>query len=431
MPNALPTDSASAAPAAPPESKSREPSGATASGGSGLILGIAMGLGNALSYVFVLIVTRALGPEAFGAYSALTTLGIVLAIPAGAFQVMIAGRWNRAGARTSGVRAAWWVGLGLTIATVLASSVLRTGLHLPSIWPAIATAALLIPMTLTGSFQGVLLGSGRLRALSGLYLVTAGTRLIAAVWCAGLHASLTQVLWAMVAAGVITMVWGWWISRDLLASSPSHAPSLIRDMIRSNTTLAAFTALTNVDVVLVRHFLSETTSGGYGLASTFGRAMCWGTQFVALMLVPRMGRAGTSAMWRAAALILGLGVVALGVASISPGTLVILVGGEKFTGFGSLVVACIALGTIWALAQLWLFSEMAGDDGFLGVLAWLMVVLELVLGWFVFHHSAFAIVTLAAVCSLVVVLAGMWRTRTHPMRHLEETTDLLVADHPA
>ena len=78
----------------------------TAGIGSGALLGVAMGVGNALSYVFVLVLTRALGTAGFGAYSALITLGIVLVIPAGAFQVIIARRWADEEARTSGLVAA-------------------------------------------------------------------------------------------------------------------------------------------------------------------------------------------------------------------------------------------------------------------------------------------------------------------------------------
>lgn len=439
----------------PEPSASREPSGLASSGpewsdlgssGSshsespgpgpraGLLLGLSMGVGNALSYAFVLVLTRALGPSSFGAYSALSTIGIVLAIPAGAFQVIIARRWSDADSRTSGVIAAAGSGLALTVVTAASAPVLRDVLHLGALGPTIAMSLMLVPMTVTGAFQGMLLGAGRLTALSALYIVTAGTRLVAAALCASLGADVTEVFAAMAVASLFAALWGWWLCRDLLTRTRAHSPSLLAEMLRSNSTLAAFTALTNVDVVLVRHFLDAHTSGGYGLASTFGRAMCWGTQFVALLIVPRMAKGASgpkgagATLWRAAGFIVGIGAVAMAVAAIDPELLVRLVGGPAYSGFGGLVVACLALGTLWALAQLWLFSQMAGNDATLGYVAWAAVAVEIALGWGWCHGSAAAIIILSASCAGVVVLVGAWRTHTHRVTALESEDVLLVTD---
>lgn len=395
---------------------------------SGAVLGLAMGVGNALSYVFVLVLIHALGPADFGAYSALITFGIVLAIPAGAFQVIVARRWVDDATRTSGVRAATVVGLVLTALTCVASPLLANLIHLDGISAIVAMSLMLVPMTLTGAFQGMLLGSGALVRLSVLYVLTAAARLAGAFICLALDANVTQVFVAMALAAWLTAAYGWWACRQLIATSRQHSPSLLVEMVRSNSTLAAFTALTNVDVVLVRHFLDEHTSGGYGLASTFGRAMCWGTQFIALLVVPRLARQGTSMIWRAAALVVGIGAVAGAVVAIDADALVRLIGGHDFDGFGSLVLACLALGTLWALAQLWLFSQMAHNDTTLGYVAWTAVIVELIGGWFFWHDSALQIVVLAAACAALVVAVGALRTRRTGVRQLESEEDLLVAD---
>ncbi len=39
----------------------------------GALLGVAMGLSNALGYLLVVLLSRTLGPEDFGGYTALTT----------------------------------------------------------------------------------------------------------------------------------------------------------------------------------------------------------------------------------------------------------------------------------------------------------------------------------------------------------------------
>lgn len=397
--------------------------------GSGMTLGIAMGLGNLLSYVFVLVLTHALGTAGFGAYTAIITLGIVLVIPAGAFQVIVARRWPQPAQRTSGVNAALATGVALTVVTAAASPAIAALLHLDGVSATIAMSLMLVPMTVTGAFQGVLLGSGRLGRLATLYLVTAFARLAGAFGCAASGVGVTGVFVTMALASWVAAAYGLFACRDLVARAPRHHASLVGEMVRSNSTLAAFTALTNMDVVLVRHFLDAHTSGGYGLASTFGRAMCWGTQFIALLVVPRLSSNARTVIWKAAGIVVVIGAAAAAVVAIDADQLVRLIGGDEFAEFGPLVLGCIGLGTVWALAQLWLFSQMADDDTTLGVLAWVMVVAELGLGWFVWHDSATQVVALAAACAGVVVVVGALRTRTRRVRRLETDETLLVVDH--
>lgn len=430
-----------------PASDAAEATSEAPSGRGGVVLAVAMGLGNLLSYVFVLILTRALGPAGFGAYSALITLGIVLVIPAGALQVVIARRWAHPSLRSSGLGLAVRVGIALSVATMLASPGVDALFHLGGFEPTIAMAFMLLPMTLTGAYQGVLLGSGAIARLAALYVVTAATRVAGALGCAAAGANVTEVFVVMALTAWCAAAFGLWASRDALVGVGAGSDGLAREMWRSNSTLAAFTALTNVDVVLVRHFLAPETSGAYGLASTFARAMCWGTQFLALLIVPRLAASsasaspahpgantgatnGTRALWRAAGFVVALGVTGCVVGSLLDADAVIAsVGGHAFDGNGSLVIACLALGTAWALAQLWLFSQMAGDDTRLGMLTWVMVAVELVAGWLWWHDSVWQVVTLAAVCAGVVVVAGAWRSCSRRVTHVEDAEDLLVLDH--
>ena len=396
-------------------------------------LGLAMGFGNALSYAFVLIVTRLLGPDAFGAYSAINTLGIVFVIPAGVLQVVVATRWGKGVNHTTGLRAAHLVGVGLTLLTALVAWPLQGLFHVASPLPILAMALMLWPMTVTGALGGVMLGSGRLGALSIQYLTTALTRVTAAWVCAVCGASLTQVFLATAAASAVTLAVGWWLIRDVVRAHPSASGAGVgRDVLLGSSSLAAFTALTNVDVVLARHFLSPEASGGYALASTFGRAMCWGTQFVALLIVPRIAqRAGTTLSAdggaqapsradirvKACAFIIGIGALAAGVLAVNPEFFVQLAGGHAYRGYGMVVLGCVGLGTMWALVQLFLFSQMAQTSSWLGWLTWAVAVGEALVGWFVVHDSPAAIVGLATSGALIVVVSAVldmtWR-RTHP-----------------
>lgn len=398
----------------------------------GALLGIAMGMANALGYLVVMLLSRPLGPGEFGGYTALSTYGVLLAIPAGVFQVVVARRLSGDDPEepTSAIRPALLTGLTAFVVTAALSPALAHWFHLPSFWAAVLLGAMLVPMMVTGCFQGILLGRGRLRALALLYLANAVTRVVAAAACAVLDADVTGVFAAMLMAGVAAALYGAWLCRADLAGLPRTA-RLARELIRSNSTLAAYVALTNVDMLLARHFLTPHESGGYALASTFARAMCWGTQFVALIIVPRMqGSRPTRTLLRASAVVGLIGLVGFGIVAISPRTWITVAGGADYGEFGGLALLCVVLGVGWALAQVWLFSEMGSDAGTLGALTWAVIVGEVVAISAVWHDSPKQIVLVCLVGALVVALSGLLRVVLRHQATMADQSVIVTADAP-
>jgi len=392
-----------------------------------------MGMANALGYAVVMLLSRPLGPGEFGGYTALSTYGVLLAIPAGVFQVVVARRLSGEDPEepTSALRPALTVGGGCFAITAVISPALAHWFRLPSFWAAVLLGGMLVPMMLTGCFQGVLLGRGRLRALGLLYLANALTRVLAAAVCAVAGADVTGVFAAMLIAGAVTALFGAWLCRTDLRLLPRSA-RLARELVRSNSTLAAYVALTNVDMLLARHFLTAHESGGYALASTFARAICWGTQFVALIIVPRMqGTRPTRTLLRASGVVAAIGVVGFAVVALSPRTWITMAGGSDYGEFGQLALFCVLLGIAWALAQVWLFSEMGSNAGFLGTLTWAVIVAEVVAIATVWHHTPAQIVWVCLVGALVVAGAGLVRVvlRHQASMPVEESV-IVAADGP-
>lgn len=374
--------------------------------GQGAALGLGMALANAAGYVFVLLLTRALDPASFGAYSALNTLAIALVIPAASFQVMVARRWSDARVRTDGRRAAHTVGLVLTLVTAAAAVPVGAAFHIPELSTTMAMGLMLWPMTVTGALQGVLLGTGRIARLAGVYLVAALLRLAGGIACVVWDIPLTGVFLTLSAAAWVTAGVAEFATRDVRTPTGPSTRDLVRELAVSNSALAAFTVLTNVDVVLVRHFLDADTSGGYGLASTFARAMCWGTQFVALLTVPAVAVARPGVLRRAATAIALVGFAGCALVALAPEGSAALTGGPAYASYGWLIVACLALGTIWSLCQLVLFSNLAGAGRVNGTATWIAAGAQLALGWLWFHHGVWQIVCLCAVVALAVLAHG-------------------------
>ena len=85
------------------------------------------------------------------------------------------------------------VGCTLAAATIAVSPLIRDGLRLDSAWSVVWMALMLPPMTVTGALQGVLLGRESYGRLSTVYLVTAGTRVLAALAATGLDFTVAEV----------------------------------------------------------------------------------------------------------------------------------------------------------------------------------------------------------------------------------------------
>ncbi|MFJ6131177.1 MATE family efflux transporter [Janibacter terrae] len=379
---------------------------------AGLVLGASMGLANVMGYVFVALVSSTLGPADFGGFSALNTYGVLLALPAGAYQLVVA---RRQGARyrvtdrhVTGLRSALAVGSVLALVTIALSPVLAHQLRLDTAWSVVWLALMLPPMTLTGALQGVLLGRGLLGRLSVVYLVTAGSRLVAAVVATLAGFDVVEVFAATLLASVATLGCALLLTRHELAGGRS-ARGLLRDLVRSNLALAGLMALSSVDVMLARSVLTDHDSGSYALAALFGKVVFWGTQFVALAIVPRLAEGSPGAVratvYRSAAGVLAIGtVVALGCALL-PGRLVALSGGAAFTDAEPLLVWSAIIGTLWAVVQVWLFAGMTRGHHVLTVVVWVAAGVQslLVLVWF--NDSPYEV--LAAVGGTAAVVAGV------------------------
>ena len=160
----------------------------------------------------------------------------------------------------------------------------------------LALAVSLVPLTLAGAFQGALLGHRRFVALGAVYVATALARLAAGVLTALAGWGVTGAFWTLAAAAALSTGFGW-----LLTGPRSWRPAgtgtgdLAREVVQACSTVAGILVLTNTDVLLARHYLDAETSGAYGVASLFAKAMLWGSQFVVQAAYPALAAATVGA----------------------------------------------------------------------------------------------------------------------------------------
>jgi glycosyltransferase involved in cell wall biosynthesis/O-antigen/teichoic acid export membrane protein len=393
---------------------------------------------NASNYLFHVVVSRLLGPADYGGLAALLALLMVVSVPIGVVQTVVAKRaaMLRAAGRgreipdlaAGSVKVVAAGGAALLIVLVALSPLLGAFLKVGSI-----SVALLGPYMLAALISAVGLGvlQGRLqfgrvavatvvgvavRLLAGIGLVWAGLGVSGAVLAtAGAQAVAAAVI--LVLAGVPLVARKARVSLD--AFRGEFGAALLA--------LASFWLLAELDVVLARHFLAESDGGFYSTAGLLARGLLIAPAAVAIAALPRFASArGTDALrW------LRLAVVAVAVLSAA-GTVALVAGrdlvvrvafGPEFAEAAGLVpVLTLAVALLAVVNVLVVFHIAQGTRAYVLIIGGVTAELVLVTR---FHESAqqIALVFLGITAVVAALLlhaaigAARWQPGAAPLTH--------------
>ena len=389
--------------------------GGTSLARAGVLLGAASVLSTALGYGLTVLLTRSYGPAEYGALGALLGVGLIGGIPAGALQYVLARRTASAGLpaganERAGLRLAVTVGTVLGGLVIVLSPVADAFFHLGSLWPALWLGVMLLPYSVQGAMLGGLLGHERYAAFAAGQVLTAVARFAAGVVTALLTLSVAGAM-AALAVGTFAAAAGlWWLSGPASWSVPGRSRDLLADLARACSAIAGVIVLSNVDLLLARHFLSPAESGAYALAALFGKACLWGAQFVPALVFPRLARdgSGRGLLLRSAAAAGGVGLAGILAAAVAAGPVVRAIAGDDpgYAEAVALAVPFAVLGTLWALVQLALLAAVAGGDPGPGRLLWVVVAVEALIITVGPHDSPAAILAVGLVCTSVLAVAA-------------------------
>jgi len=389
--------------------------GGTSLARAGVLLGVASVLSNALGYGLTVLLTRSFGPAEYGALGALLGVGLIGGIPAGALTYVLARRTAAAelpaGANErAGLRLSITVGAVVGGLVIVLAPVADAFFHLGSPWPAFWLGVMLLPYSVQGALLGGLLGHERYTAFAAGQLLTALARFAAGVVTALLALSVAGAM-AALAVGTFAAAAGlWWMCGPASWSVPGRSRDLLADLARACSAIAGVIVLSNVDLLLARHFLSREESGAYALAALFGKACLWGAQFVPALVFPRLARdgSGRGLLLRSAAAAAGVGAAGILVASVAAGPVVRVIAGDDpgYAEAVNLAVPFAILGTLWALVQLALLAAVAAGDPRPGRLLWVVVAVEALIIALGAHDSPAAILAVSLACTGVLAVAA-------------------------
>ncbi len=343
-----------------------------------LVMGAAV-IANLFSYAFHFVLSRKLGPDAYGTLVTLMTIAAMLGVLGASVGTVAmqetAKMWSSgldAGIapflRRTGLPV---LGLALLVAVgvIIASIPLRSYLHItqPLLW---LLLALFVALGLVGGFvRGAAQGAHRFpifaTSLVGEGLAKVGVALGLVALGFGVAGTLGGVA-AGSAIGVAVIVTTMMFGGEQRPWTRGEHLHLGGSALKVLAVTSATSALFYVDMLFAKHHFTGTASGFFGAAGTVARTIPYGTGLVALILMPKAAAAMHSSRESVARLLtLAAGVAVavmcggLLVICLFPNRLIGLTYGPLFAGAAGILRLYAlneALFALWAIAVSYLLA---------------------------------------------------------------------------
>ena len=340
---------------------------------AGIML-VATVVSNAANYAYSLVMGRQLGPELFGEFTALLGVLMILSVASQTVQTVVARyvtgikREQGAAAVVDFARRLMWrltlIGAGAFLLWIPLSFPLATILQIDSPVPVIAAgSALILGFSLPvvwGAFQG----EQRFRPLGLSMCTLAIGRFVLGTVLVLLGASVAGAIGAISVATAFAFALAYPSVRARLGAHERVGPparELVAYGLPTTLGLAAWTLLTNLDIVFVKAAETSTEAGYYGAAATIGKIALFLPLALGLVIFPKaaarhvagidsrilMRRTGQAVIVASAVLVLGCAVLG--------GPALDLMFGEGYSPAQRLLVPVVAAMCCFALTNVMLF----------------------------------------------------------------------------
>ena len=257
---------------------------------AGLWMSLAGVAGGALGYVFQVLMGRLLSPADFALFSAVMALGMFAASPLSALTMLVArqvaslvslGHKGQLRPLYLSVFRGIVVGAVILLAcAILAQDALQGYLHAPDATPIWILYSLLVVVAVVALNTAFFQGSQSLGWLGGLGVAGVLARIVFGVAFLGLGWGATGALLAVLFATLVTSLAGLARLRPMLPNSHQSAATSsttfpLAAIVPVFVANVAFTAMTQLDMVLVNHYFDANQAGHYAAASVLGKAVLY------------------------------------------------------------------------------------------------------------------------------------------------------------
>ncbi|MFL6059763.1 MAG: oligosaccharide flippase family protein [Marmoricola sp.] len=389
----------------------------------GSAIAVAIGIMNVATYVFTILSARLMGPQPFGAFTALMNVLLVAGVLALALQATAARRIAREPGDVHeveqqilavGRRAS--IGLGLFF--LLISPLVNIALRLHSLPTAALLAVAVAPTTLMGAQAGVLQGERRWLPLALVYIAAGVPRLVLGVGLLSWkHNEAVAILAVTIGAFVPVLVAAIALraprSDHTHASGEHTARSVWWETVYNSQALLAFLVLSSIDIIIARNALSDHDAGLYAAGLIMVKAVMFLPQFVVVLAFPSMGtdHARRSALLASLVLVALTGVAVVIGVKVLPSLALRFVGGAKYDAIGDHLWVFAVLGTVLSMIQLLVYSVLARQARNSVVVLWVSLVPLIALGRLASSVDQLVarVLTVDSVLLVILLAISLWR----------------------
>ncbi len=262
---------------------------------SGSILLVGLFVANVSNYLFTFIVSRLVSPSEFGEVTALFSLLIIVSVPGAALTMFIARHTAHTRARngssiellkrlrSSIVR----IALVMWVLCLLAVPLIASLLSIPT--TPVFIFSVLIPLSLLGALQtGAIQGLQNFWAVSTQNVIGALVKLLGSIALVLAGYSVSGIMAAVALGSLLSVVYGYAHLRRLPESeATAESPALDWHGYRAAFAATLLIALlSNIDVLIAKHYLSAVDAGFYGVLSTTGKMLIYGISAFISVVIP-------------------------------------------------------------------------------------------------------------------------------------------------
>ena len=329
---------------------------------------------NVVNYASSLVFSRLLEPVGFGELTSLLALSVVLTVPLGAAQTVVAERVAVAHAAGDDTRVRYLIrhalghvgalAAGVGVLYLLSIPLLVEVLSIRAPGPAIALAPLIVLTFLSPVTLGVLQGMERFAAFGILLFATAASRLLFGVpWVLAGGGAGGAIAGQALGLAVVTacVLWGyrsWLLPRGGGAARSGMKRRIDMPALSASGAFIGFALLSNLDLVLARVFLDAEDAGVYAAIATVAKVVIFLPSAIAIMMVPRAARShaetGESGReLRVSAALVGLAAAAVAIPALAaPAFVVDVMFGPRYEEAVDGVLPALVAGAALALLSL-------------------------------------------------------------------------------
>jgi O-antigen/teichoic acid export membrane protein len=265
----------------------------------------ATSLASALNYLVHFASSRMLGPVEYGVFASLTSFYTLISTPLVIFTLVTAYYLAQFHARGEDYRSRslliditkWASFIGVILGTVIAlgSPFLATFLQIPSPTPILVVAGVVFVGALMTIATGALQGLQKFFALGTNGIIGSALRLAFTIGLIALGLGASGALAAQIIAGLVTFV----IAVALLSPLLRRPSSMLRSdhglTVREVFAYAGWVmigtsclaALTNMDVMIVKHYFPPAVAGQYAAASVLAKIILFFPGAITAVLFPK------------------------------------------------------------------------------------------------------------------------------------------------